>query len=74
MRNKPKQSIRRGVVEVRLKNGSQENAVYSWDVTDEQAAREGRAINRLNTMRPDMSTSNNNVTQQDKLHKQVYCY
>lgn len=49
---KPKQNIARGVKEVAHKNGSKENACYSWDVTDEQAAAEGAAITDLDVLRP----------------------
>lgn len=65
MRKNPKQNIRRGTCVVKAKNGTTENALVSWDVTDQDAAREGAAIDKLNAMRPDMSTSNN-VTQQDR--------
>ena len=58
---KPKQNIRRGVVVVKLKNGSKQNALMSWDVTDEQAARESAAIAKLNNMRPDMDNFNSVV-------------
>lgn len=71
MRNKPKQNIRRGVTEVTHQNGSKHNAVYSWDITDQDASREGAAINGLSAMRPDVSKFNN-VVPGDKLYVPIF--
>ena len=53
MRQNPKQIIKRGIKEVKHANGSRENAVYSWDITDQDAMREGNALVGLQQLRPD---------------------